>query len=235
MAVGANDLASLENQKILRNIAEDLKAPLLQILNEISLLKMTATGDVSKVAIIADAAIRLVDSYVLSTKINNGQQQLGFEPVSAGAIMQDIAKYYAKFANLRGCDLRVKSSSRNNLIMAHREVLSAALTSITYGMMSSSRGESPSLELTVRTVNDGIEIGAMSNAVDFSAGSLSRLRSLKGNARQLAPELIYGSSSGIAIADTLLEAMHAPLRVMRRGGKTGLFAVFVPSQQLTLV
>lgn len=236
MTIGASQQIGVENQKILRNIAEDLKTPLLTILNEIQLLQMSTDGDKGKVAIIADAAIRLLDSYIVSTQVQNGQQRLGFEPVSASAIMQDTASYFGKFADLRGCNLRVKVSNRSGLIMANQKVLSAALMSMTYGLVSSINNQaSADVTLSVRSTKHGVEVGAISGAVDLSVSSLQQIRSLKGNARQLAPELAQGSSSGIAIADALFDVMSSPLRIIRRQGKTGLFSTFATSQQLALV
>ncbi len=224
---------------ILRNVAEDLKTPLLRIVSQLQLNKARGIDDTRDAETIANAALRLLDSYIISTKVYAGQQELALEPVSAQAIMHDCSQYLAGLAEIQGYKTDFKIQRGIGLVMANPQALMAAITSLTYSFLYntevSSKSAKQTLVFALRKTKQGIDAGLFSNGFHVTPGSLQKLRNLSGTARQLTPDFAHGSSAGIVIADRLFYAMNSELRPARLNRLTGLAVNMVPSKQLSLV
>lgn len=222
---------------LMRNVAEDVKTPLVRILSQIQLSKVTGTLNDDLIEATADAALRLLDSYIVSTQIYNGQQQLTLEPVSVGALMQDSARYLARLARQHNCDFSIEVRRGVGLVMANPLALQAALTSLGYSFLYALQEPKKKhrISYVARVTKEGIQAGVFSKDVMFFADSLHKIRNLQGRARQLAPDLAHGSATGIAIADSLFKSMHTDLKAARYSSARGLSVTLLPSQQLALL
>lgn len=237
VAVSANQSEN-EGFGVLRNVAEDLKTPLLRIVSGLQLNRLEGLNDTRDVETVADAALRLLDSYILSTQCYAGQQQLPLEPVSVQAAIYDSSQYLAKLARLQGYEAEFRIQRNIGLAMAHQQALMGALTGIAYSLLYNkehSKTTKQRLIFRLRTTRQGIDAGLFSEGFQISAEGLQSLRALRGSARQLTPDFAHGSSAGIVIADKLLNAMGSELRPARFGRLSGLSLTLVPSRQLSLI
>jgi hypothetical protein len=226
--------------RLLRTLAEELKLPLMQIARAAELARLS--GDVNEIAqaeVLADTALRLVDSYVLSTQTMLGQQSLHLEPISLNAVMYDTAQYLHKLAKLYDCKIDLMVSGKHGLVMAHPQALQSALTSLGYSFINAmndqGQGEKAQIILTASKNKHGIAAGIQTNNQEVGSKLLQQAKSLYGIARQPMAELTHSSGAGIMVANSLFDAMATQLKVIRHHSNSGLAATLLPSQQLALL
>jgi hypothetical protein len=236
MLSGGQDNLDFEGPTILRSVAEDLKTPLFRILTQLESNRLTGKFDTSGAEVVADAALRLIDSYILSIQSYNDQQYLPLEPVAAQAIIYDCDMHLKKIAQLHGVTTNLNFQRGIGLVMANSRAFTAIITSLAYGFLYNAESTSQqSMEFTLNKSTSGIRVGLFSNDFDFSSSSLQKLRKLSGRTRQLSPDFAHGSSSGFLIADKLCSKMNVELKATSFNKKYGLSFNLVPSKQLTLI
>lgn len=224
--------------RLLRSLAEELKLPLMQIARSAELALLS--GDLKAIQhaeVLADTALRLIDSYVLSTQTMLGQQILHLEPVSVSATMYDTAQYLNKVAKLYDCSIDLTISGKCGLVMAHPAGLQAALTSLAYSFINAlgSSNKKSKIVLTAHKTKQGIITGVQTSDQELSANLMKQAKKLYGVARQPMADLTHSSGAGIMVANSLFDAMATNLRVVKTKANTGLAATLLPSQQLALL
>lgn len=226
--------------RLFRALIEDLRLPLLQIARQSELIGLETNrpnpADIRNIEATADAALKLIDSYIFSTKVLLGQQQLPLEPVSVTAMLHDTAQYMRDIARLYNYDIEVSATVRTGLVMANPKGLQAAFISLAYacigGIMSN---ESSKLVLTTQKSQQGITAGVMVHGKKISRRALAAARQTYGYVRQPLLEDSHTSSAGIYVADSLLLAMNSQLTTKSARGKSGFVATLLPSHQLALL
>lgn len=231
-------LDTIQQQKILRNIAEDIKLALLRISNESQLARQSLTPDFDQIETTADGAMKLLDSYILSAQVAYGQQALNLQPTSVAAVMQDVAVYLAKVASQQGSQIIVEQKRSYGLAMVDKVALQAALTGLAYSFITSSSTKSRDREQIVLAVtgkDSKIQAGVFSKAANICARDIGRVASLAGSARQLIPDFSHTSSAGLLIAGNICAAMNVKLSVAKRKSMQGVVVNLLPSHQLSLL
>jgi hypothetical protein len=223
--------------RLLRALAQELRLPFLQIARKSELMRLTQDkAGLKDIEITADAALKLIDSYLFSTQLLLGQQQLELQPVSVSATMYDTAQYLHKMAKLydRTIDIRVKGKC--GLVMAHPQGLQAAFTSLAYTFINTaSTAKKQRIVLTAQKTPEGVAAGVIATNVGLSKDTLSNARDLYGEARQPMAEVTHTTGAGIYVADMLFSAMAATMQVSKQYSASGLIATLLPSQQLSLL
>jgi hypothetical protein len=226
--------------RLLLALAEQMKRPLIQASRSAELARMTS--DISKIAdieLIADTGIDLVESYILSLKLQQAGDTIPLESVSLSATLNDVAHMLQKLDGSNIFDVELHIAGKYGPIMAHAKGLQVALLNIGKVLMSTHGERYPSdrpvVALAARKTRRGIAAGIFTNLDGLDAKSFARARNLYGRASQPIPQLTSESGAGIFIADSLLHTMESSLRVSHYKKLTGLAATFLPSQQLTLV
>ena len=231
-----------KQERLLDVLAEQMKMPLMQIarLAELSQLADSTSVDLADIELTADSALRLIDSYLLSTKLARAQNSLQLEPVSVSAVLNETAHQLSKLASQYDCSLELHLAGRYEPVLAHQAGLEAALISLGYAFIeaqaSNNYQQHPIIKLAAHRGKNGIVAGLFSGADDnLSATLYRRGRGLYGQARQPLSNLTASSGAGIFVADSLLASMSAKLRVAHHQRLTGLAATLMPSQQMVLV
>lgn len=210
----------------------------MQIARSVELAKLANKPvDSTQLEVTADAALRLLDSYVLSTQAMLSQRQLILEPVSVTATLYDASQYLYKLGRLYNCELELNASSKLGLAMAHPEGLQAAITSLGYSFIQAIAGDGKpeKLQLIARTDKEGVRIGVLTESAQLGGSMLRQARSLYGQVRQPLAEFTHNTAAGIFVADSLFDQMSTQLRVVRGRKTSGLVATLLPSQQLALL
>ncbi len=234
------DVVAVDNSDDLYNIAEDLRVPFYRILNELSLEEGEGIlGSQKNARIIADAALKLLDGYILTTKLKHNQQQFDIEPVSAHAVLYESSQQLGKLARLHNFDISLNLQKSVGQIMANYQALRSAVTSLAYSFLydydpANQHKNTLSFNL-YSSSKDIVEIGVYSSDSNLSSDGLRRLRQLKGRARQPLSELTFGSNSGLIIADELFCGMNTRLCASRYNKLKGVKAILMPSKQLSLL
>jgi len=236
-----NELTGVDSSydvRLFKALAEDLRAPLLQIArgSELANSGSGTAADLKSIETTADATLKLIDSYLFSTQVMLGQQKLELEPVSVKAIMYDTAHYLDKMCKLYDQQIELQIHARNTLVMAHPQAMQAALISLAHSFISSFQRTSPQqIILTAQKTGYATTTGIMTTGTKLSQQSLNKARQLFGNIRQPLRQHTHANMAGIYVADSLFAAMQSTLKVKNEQQHSGLAAILLPSQQLSLL
>jgi hypothetical protein len=219
-------------------LAEQLKLPLLQITQSVELASLGGTINLKRIETVADMALSLLDSYVLSVQLAEGQLSLNLEPVSLAAVLHDSAARLERLARQYHCALEIDLGGRYSPVMADRKGLEAAVTALGQSFIEAQAqhgADQPRLVLATRRGRRGIVAGVYGNRAELTAAMFHRAKLTSGRARQPLPSFGHGPGAGVFVADALLSAMSGDLRVARLRDLTGLAVALTPSAQLRLV
>lgn len=186
----------------------------------------------SSVSSTADMALRLIDSYILS--IMPVQDQLPLEPISVSVVLQEAAHRLQIIADEYNCQIEVKVCGKYGPVMANRENIDAAYTMLGYALLQAQKIEDKpkKILLVARKNSTGLAVGVFGSQDKFSSENIRNARDLYGVAKQPLSSVMASGGAGIFIADTLLQAMHAPLHNAKFQKLNGLAATLLPSYQL---
>ncbi|HSW99019.1 MAG TPA: hypothetical protein VLF71_04220 [Candidatus Saccharimonadales bacterium] len=230
-----------EANALLASVAEQLKVPLAVIARHAELGSMggAAALDANLVATQADAALLLVDSYLLGLELLRAQTRLELEPVSVSSLLVDTAHDLHRFARQYGVDVQLETAGKYGPVMGNARGLKAALLSLGFALVEAQPalggGARSRISLALHRTPQGIVAGVYSARQVVSADAWRRAQELCGAAAQPFTELGAGTAAGLFVADAILRSMDSRLRVghyLRRGG---LAATLQPSRQLQLV
>lgn len=233
-------MAPAQPTDILLSIAEQLKVPLGIIARQAELSQLTGDtpGSMADIGVQAGAALSLIDSYLLGLELSRGQAQLELEPVSVSSALADTAHELYRYAKANNVLVEVCVEGRYEPVMANGRGLRAALLSLGYELIEAQPAlgnRRNQLVLAAHRTPHGIAAGMYGQYEELNAQSWRRSLKLCGQARQPYAALSSGGSAGLFVADTILQAMSARLRVGRHHKQSGLGATLQPSRQLSFV
>ncbi|MBC7581737.1 HAMP domain-containing histidine kinase [Aeromicrobium sp.] len=226
--------------QLLLAVAEQIKLPLLQIARtaELSQVRDT-TADLDSIQTTADMAIKLLDSYLFGARLAlESDYRLNIEPVSVAAVLYDTGQQLTAMAKLYGVELQLDIAGRFAPVLANRQGLQSAMTSLGYALIEalpSLNAQTLTLHLAVHNSRYGVVAGVYSDAEQLSVEALRQGRKLQGHIRQPLASISPSSGAGIFVADAILQAMSTELRPTRHHNLHGLGAVLRPTPQLQLV
>ena len=233
----------VEADRLLLSVAEHLKVPLTTIARHVELERLNGGAtqlDASAIGLQADAALCLLDSYLLSLESMRDQMQLPLEPVSVSSLLADTAHDLYRFARQYGVTVELETSGKCGPVMGNARGLKAALLSLGFALVET-QGLPPQgarryrrLVVACKRAPQGVVAGMYGDANRMSEAAWRRALRLCGNANQPLAAL-YGSGAGLFVADVLLRAMQSHLKVGHFQGATGLTATLQASRQLQFV
>lgn len=230
---------------LLAALSDDLALPLLQIKSVLELIavdnfsKATARNNAHTMLLSADNGLQLIEAYRLVLKAGSNDN-MNFEPVAIGAVLQDVAHELTPYAKKYNTALEVDIQHHLTPVLAHPPSLTAAIQVLSSSMIraQAATAEHKSYKLLLaahRGADNVISTGVFSNVQGLSDRTLRTARALMGKARQPMPTVPAGAASGVLIADMLCSAMWQPLRAAAHGGLHGLATGVPISKQLQFV
>jgi len=241
MIVSENgDFMASDNYRLLEALAEQLKLPFMHISQHAELIKKGVEPSFDRIETLAGMALELIDGFLLSQQISLGQLDLALEPVSVSSVLQESANKLQNIAREYNCEVQLHLGGKYNSVMAHRESLEAAITSLGYSLIESQGGQQKKQDreiiLAAYRNGYGVIAGAYcKNSEGISKDAFNQAKELYGKARQTVPSLGHTPNAGIFIADMLLRAMSSRLRFSKHRQYRGLAATFSPNRQLELI
>lgn len=220
------------------SVAEELKLPLLQIARHAEQGRLSGETNLSLIQATADTALGLLDNYSLAVRLALVPEQLTVEAVSVSSVLYDVGQQLDVFAKNYGVSLELNIAGRYGPVLAHRQGLQAALTSLGAALIEALPAqESPQLKLHLATHRSryGIVAGLYSDTHQLSNEALQRGRQLQRHSRQPLLNLSHTSGAGIFVADAILDAMNLSLKASRHHRLFGLGTVLQPNHQLQLL
>ena len=235
------NIAPALSEQLLLSIAEQLKLPLLQIARrtELSLLEQNTEG-LREVQTTADMAVRLLDNYLFGARLAlDNQYQLQMEPVTISSVLYDTSQQLDAMAKLYGVELELSLGGKFGPVMANRQGLQSALTSLGYSLIEAlpniETKKKFKLQLAAHRCRYGIVAGLYSDVEQLTTEALRQGRKLHGHVRQPLATLTHSSGTGVFVADAILQAMDAELKVSRHHNLYGLGTVLKPTMQVQLI
>lgn len=227
------------SQELLALVAEDLKASLVQIarISELAELKSTGSAAITDIQMISQAALKLVDNYALGLKLANFEPGvLALEPVAVSGVLATVTEELRPLATSYGVTLELDLTGRQPPVIANARVLGAALASAGAGLIEAIAAEQgqAALKLCLRRGTSGAEAGWYWSEPKISAEIIKRGRTLT-NTRQPLASFTSSPTSGIFIADLLLQIMGSRLKTSKFNSLNGLAVRLRTSSQLELV
>ncbi len=231
MVISTSVDRSADDARLWRALAEQVKLPLVPVAR---MAGKADAGLLPEIQNVADNALRFIDTYLLSIELQS-QPYLELEPVSVGAILQDVANQMNSIATQNSCQIVIDIAGRYEPIMTDRSALIAAYGSLVQVYIQALHEEQGTVVLGVHRDNRGKLVAGVFSGIDITSDMYRRAQMLYGRARQAVPAVDGSSGVGIFVADSILSRIASPLRVVRHGGMSGLGTSFVKSDQLSLV
>lgn len=222
-------------QNLLAALSDDLALPLLQIKSTLE------AGEANEQIFLSiENGLELIEAYKLTLRLNKDLDGLSFEPVSIGAVLQDVAHDLTPYAKKYATDLEVDVSGKLTPVLTHQPSLESAMHVLATSLIraQTAQVQQPSYKLMLgahRTADGTIATGVFSSVDGLSDKALRNARFLGGRARQPLPALPAGAASGVLIADMLCSSLWQPLRAAAHGGLHGLATAIPMSKQLSFV
>lgn len=224
-------MQAAENDALLTALADHLRMPLLQIAR---LAELGTPQTLPRIGVISEQALRLVDAYVMA----RSQAELILEPLSAGAVMADVAHMLDDFARAADYRIVIDQSTPTGLVMAHKPTLKMMFLLLGSSIIEAGiEREAIDRRLIFGIHNSarGVVVGAFNSSLELTQDVLNMTRLLHGRARQAAPALGAAGAAGLAIADDLSSQMQTPLKSYRHKSLTGIGSMLLPTAQLQLL
>lgn len=231
----AADNSQLEG--LFLSLAEQVKLPFVQVTHAAELMQGNTSVQENKQTIIevSQAAVRLIDGFMLSVKLQN-EQQLNLEPVPVSSLLYDTAQILDGYAKMHDCELRLEVAGKYEPVMANSVALQYALANLGYSFIGAAREEKQKIiKLAVKRTRSGISAGVFGEVSNISGTLLTQAKQLRGKVHQPFTQFTSDNAAGVFVADSLFEALGSSMKVAKSGGMTGLAASFLPSRQLSLV
>lgn len=223
------------SNKMLYALAEELKLPFIQVAKNAELGRISGNIDNYKIIeTTSEAALKLLDSYVLSSQVQINQAPLKLDSVSVTSVLYDSSQNLSRFTKLYNTKIDVVVDGKCGLVMANKSALEAAMTSLAYTFICASEPGSV-VTLLAKKGNNNISAGVLSTNSNINKNSLKKAQKLYGNARQPIAELTHNQGAGLYVADTLFSSMDSHLDYSKYRSNKGLMATFLPSKQLALL
>lgn len=232
--------SSMLTQRLLLSVAEQMKVPLLNIARRAELANLRSeSGELKDIQITADAALTLLDNYVLGVQLA-AQEGTSFEiePVAISSVLYDAGNQLQPIAKAYDVRLDMHIDGRYGPVMANRRGLQAALVSLGYALVESLPAmEAPqlSLQLSAHRCRWGVVAGLYCQAEQVATQALRQGRQLHGRARQPIADISHTSGAGVFVADAILHAMQTHLTASRHHKLHGLGVVLQQNPQLQFV
>jgi hypothetical protein len=233
-----NTASEMAKDKLLRSLVEQLKLPILHIARQAELNSKTNTNNYEAISNIADMALGLIDSYILSIE-GNESNRLNLEPVTISSVLQSAAYNLDNMAKMYNCDIELHVDGRFRPVMSDRRRLEAVFTMLGYSFIEAqapnAKKSKGSIFLSTYKTKNGLSAGIFSPNLELNGNMLDRSPLDGKTARQSIPELTQGSGAGFLVAESILKSMSNRLRIARFHKLSGLATTLIPSQQLELV
>lgn len=236
-----SNLALVRSEQLFLTLAEQMKLPLLQIVRqaELGVLLGTDGTQLGQIRVSANVALKLIDGYLLSMRLAAEQSALtAREAVSVSSVLYDVAEQLHPIAKLYGVDLELSLGGRYGPVMSNRQGLQSALVSLGYALIEAlpaSNAPQLRLELAAHRCRYGIVAGLYADVDRLTAEALRQGRRLQGQTRQPLPAVSHSGGAGVFVADAILRAIGAHLKVSHHHRRSGLGTILQPNYQLQLV
>ncbi len=223
--VEEGDFSLDKNRHALLLLGEELKMPLVSILQVAELTNADAT-----IGAHASKALKTIDNMLLYQRIHSGQTALRLEPVHIGSTIQEVAHGIEPLMRAAGCRTELHIQHGLSTVDADRRLLSAALYSLWQAFIDAvdSGGD---IVCRANRTKQGIRVSLQSASVLLDNLRLSHMRT---DSSQPITALA-GASTDLYTAREMFVLLGGRLNKTTGATRTGLGVTLPVSRQLSLV
>lgn len=176
----------------------------------------------------AETALRLIDSYMITSQLEVGQTQLELSPIGLGSILHETA-YEVRASVGANVQVQVKAPQP---VMSNNVLLKNFLFSVGYFIAKST--DSQLKFCTFKGKNNTVGVGVLAKNFDISTRDL-RKALLNGSSHMPMAKHTNQSAIMLIVADVIARALGSTLSVKKSGNSKG-FSIWLPkSEQMSLV
>jgi len=152
MSRAEDNTSVLLSQQLLLGVAEELKLPLLQVARLAEHGQLTGQPNLAQIRSSAQTALQLVDNYALGVRLAQAPRDIDLEAISVSSVLYDTSQELDALAKSYGVKLELHIAGRYGPVMANRQALQAALTSLGAALIEALPAlEAPQLKLQLAT------------------------------------------------------------------------------------
>ncbi len=223
--------------KLLLNLTDQLKNSLLQISKSTETSIKTGLENNFLIKSTSDYTVELLNAYSLGLKLAFEDIAINLEPISVSAVLYSTAEKLAAIAKNYDVDIDLNISGKNNLILSNYSGLETSLVSLGYSMIESlpsTDNKQMKIYLASHMCRYGLVAGIYTDSSALTNEALKKGRKLYGMVRQPLTSFSHTASSGIFLADSILNNLNLKLKTSQHRHLHGLGIVLEPIPQLQL-
>ncbi len=234
-----NLLLNGNDSSILGALANDLRAPLLQISYLAELAQATGSQtSLSEIELIAKAAMTDIDSLLLGLRSSVGQLELPLQSMSPSAVIYDTLQTLSPYAKRYRCGLNADVQKRT-IAMINPGALTYVLKSLSQTLIKLGSGLStkPMLHLDCHLVKGRPEVQLLFDGEigELLKNSVNRAEQFSTVSKITKPQLISSGAASLFVVQQLVDSMQAKLKLISKSNSHGFSLSLMPSNQLSLI
>jgi K+-sensing histidine kinase KdpD len=224
-----------DNSKILNSLASDLKRPLVLIARQAELSKSRpGKKHLQSIQETAEKTLKLIDSYLLMSQSEYGQQLLPVESFGIGSVIYNVAEEIRPIAKKANIDIILNINDA--LVMANPGGLKAIIWCLSDMALAQTSAEQTSgvVEINTKKSINNIRISVLSKSMKIKNSDLDKAQKNIGKTHMALSSSSSDSGIRLAIASLLGESLGTSLRAVRDKRTQGIGFNLALSRQLQL-
>lgn len=228
--------------QLLSCLSSSLRLPLVQTLTEIQLIDQGLLKDTTVSKILIKNTIRLIEAYEYSLKLRfNNSSFKNRDLVSIDDLLYQTSSSLKDLASIYNVNLAFDFKKSQDPIITNKQATLTALESITSSLIINSqltdtkgRSSKRTIHLASHRTKYGIVAGVYLENNQLAISQISKNR-LAGKVYQPIKSFQASSSSGLFIAQNILESLNSKLTASKHQHMRGYGFTLEPSHQLSFV
>jgi K+-sensing histidine kinase KdpD len=225
-----------DDPNIFNSLISDLKRPLVLIARQAELGKTdTDKQHIESIQETAEKTLKLIDSYLLMSQSEYGQQLLPVSSFAVGSVIYNVAEELRPIAKKANID--VVLNVNDAIVAANPEGLKAAIWCISDMVIASTLTEQYKgvVEINTKKSLDDIKVSVLSKSMKVKNSDLDRAQRNLGKTHMALSSSSSDSGVRLAIASLLGESLGTKLTVVKGKYSQGIGFNLALSRQLQLV
>lgn len=224
------------DQYILKSLISDIKRPLILITRQAELAQSRPDKQrLSSIEETAQKTLKLIDSYLLASQSEYGQQTLPVKSFGLGSVIYGVAEEIRPLA--RRANVEVVLEVNDALVSASPEGLKTVIWCLSDMVLTQTIAgqNNGTLEISAKKSVSGVHVSIHSASLKIKNSDIDKARHQLGNSHMALSSASSDSGIRLAIASLLSESMGINLKASRAKNSGGIGFDIALSRQLQLI
>jgi len=224
-----NGAATMHDARIAHMLGSELKQQLLDLRAQIYAGASTVALDAS-----VQRSLRSIENILLAQQAARGQLELRLQPVHIGASLQHVLYAIHDLSRQYDCEMTVTVLGRVAAVDVDRQVLQAALESLTQAVLSLTRRPSP-IHWQIERDSKGQRVRMSVLNAHIKLTNIHFEQAASQFRTEQSFKAVAGPASDLRAAHQLFKCLGGDLRTTRRHGTAGMTVSLRATPQLALL